>query len=109
MTHDEQIAIIQAMKEGKKIQCRADGWNDDLWTACFHDAPNFVDWIYRVKPEPPKPREWWLCTDTPERIYEVRAYDVHQAGVDAQHQIHVREVLPVSNGSQSATASEFQE
>jgi len=49
-----------------------------------------VDFAYRVKPAPPKPREWWITLDdgfwwtTPEHAHEANAGEV----------IHVREVLP---------------
>ena len=64
-----------------------DGWRDykgighPTWT---------VHTVYRVKPAPPKPREWWITLGdgfwwtTPEHAHEANAGEV----------IHVREVLP---------------
>ena len=64
MTDDEIIAVVQAHKEGKKIQISVKGSGD--W--CFFDGDpswNFCTCDYRVAPEPRKPREWWaeLPTD----------------------------------------------
>jgi hypothetical protein len=59
MTDDEILEVVQAHKEGKKIQIR---WKDTdvSWIAMSHD-PNwdFVNVDYRVAPEPRKPREWY--------------------------------------------------
>lgn len=61
MTHDEMIEVIRAHKEGKTIECNSlandlnDGWMDEpypLWA--------FQLLRYRIKPEPPKPREFWI-------------------------------------------------
>ncbi len=59
------IAVIQAHKEGKKIQNRyamqpgeSNRYNE------FEDIENpswnFNKYDYRVAPEPRKPREWWI-------------------------------------------------
>lgn len=51
MTHDEQIAVIAAHRDGKAIQYwypNTETWGDLSKTARF----NFVEWDYRVKPEP---------------------------------------------------------
>jgi hypothetical protein len=62
MTHDEMIAVIRAHKEGKTIECRKCGDVRDPWEVAgpTWDFPAFD---YRVKPEPSKPREWWLHKD----------------------------------------------
>lgn len=55
MTHDEMIAVIQAHKDGKKLEYRTKGmvgWDDVtnvVWS--FHSTD------YRVKPEP---RTFWV-------------------------------------------------
>lgn len=53
------LPIIQAWAEGKTIQYNGlRGWED-----CKVDETlSFVDTLehYRIKPEPPKPREWWV-------------------------------------------------
>lgn len=50
MTIDEIIAVLQAYKEGKKIEvkCKIDG----TWIESPVHLWNFVDNDYRVKPEP---------------------------------------------------------
>jgi len=91
MTHDEMIAVIQAHRDGKTIQFRdrdSQGKWDDLHPVCF--SANFGTYDYRVKPEPPKPREFWLirsCDDVP-----FTAYSCRQRGI-TDNQIHVREVI----------------
>lgn len=59
MTHEEMIAVIQAHKEGKQIQCRTviklgEEAIRKEWTDLEHDkvAWNFGCCDYRVKPEP---------------------------------------------------------
>jgi hypothetical protein len=59
MTHEEMIAVLQAHKDGKKIECRT------KWEECWKAAPtnpcwNFDLYDYRIKPEPPKPKELWV-------------------------------------------------
>ena len=61
MTHDEMIAVIQAHKEGKQIECLAAlGKNGDMvWTAIDDPSWSFNTSTYRVKAEP-KYRPWRL-------------------------------------------------
>lgn len=62
MSHDEMIAVIQAHAAGKTIQHRRRGaqeWSD-LHPMCF--SASFEVYDYRIKPEPPKPKEWWLIS-----------------------------------------------
>ncbi len=59
------------------------------WVDCgLNDQ--WPDYTYRVKPQPPKPREWWL--------YGQEAGALHVSRVKPEggwaHIIHVREVLP---------------
>jgi hypothetical protein len=98
MTHAEALAVMKAAKEGKPIQFRLrdmmGGWYDrtESQTPDF----NFFRYDYRIKPEPPKPREWWFINDLGcenNRCGWTR-HDVRQEGVDYLEQIHVREILP---------------
>jgi hypothetical protein len=50
MTHDEMIAVIQAHKDGKKIQVKGKGVTE--WTPSDLPVWNFYMCDYRVKPEP---------------------------------------------------------
>ena len=59
MTHDEMIAVIQAQKDGQKIQWRLKGaanWREDYEDASG-PAFNFYSNEYRIKP---KSRDWWI-------------------------------------------------
>jgi hypothetical protein len=55
---------------------------------------NTPGYVYRVKPAPPKPREWWLCGELTAGSY-MQALDFRDRH-NAHHLeiIHVREVLP---------------
>ena len=95
MTHDEIIAVVAAHRDGVAIQCASlnelDVWRDLVGNPVW----NFSSTRYREKPEPPKPREWWI-----ERIPggETNLWTSRQSAVigRAQEIIHVREVLPES-------------
>lgn len=50
MTLDEQIAILQALKEGKKIEVSSD--KGETWHPQTHGGCNFVCRIYRIVHEP---------------------------------------------------------
>lgn len=54
MTLDEQIAILQALKEGKKIEARLLSGHPYVipnWIEWL-DSPNFACYEYRIVPEP---------------------------------------------------------
>ena len=55
MNIDEMIAVLQAAKEGKKIQFRGSG--HDKWEDTEEPIWDFYEIQYRVKPEP---REVWV-------------------------------------------------
>lgn len=60
---------MEAFANGKTIQYRRhshiidDKWCDDKWCD-VGDLLCSVNCVYRIKPEPPKPRELWVC-DSP--------------------------------------------
>ena len=59
MTPDEQIAVIAAERDGKKISKQWKnyvGWMDKSPDEEF----DFERCEYRIRPEPPKPREWFV-------------------------------------------------
>ena len=96
MAADEIIAVVQAHKEGKQIECRPRAGQQDDWTKA-DPIWNFPFYDYRVKPEPPKPREWWL------NEYDFQAFFGPHPTLEAAiagktngylRSIHVREVLP---------------
>jgi hypothetical protein len=55
MTHDEMIAVIQAHKDGKLIECR--GKEFISWSPAHNPAWDFRGYDYRIKPEP---RRIWV-------------------------------------------------
>lgn len=67
-TIDAMVAVMNAAKEGKEIQRRCAG--DKGWNDASRPAWNWVDFEYRVKPEP---REWWAILNymgTPVGIFQ---------------------------------------
>jgi hypothetical protein len=53
MTHDEMIAVIQAHKDGKKLEFRDQRFTEfKEWVQCLEPHWNFKDCDYRIKPEP---------------------------------------------------------
>lgn len=92
MSHNEMIAVIAAHRDGKPVQV----WNHahQKWYDLPSDtlpgefAFNLRD--YRVKSEPPKPREFWIAP-APLGICAITSFP--QVGY-----IHVREVLPDEEG-----------
>lgn len=94
MTHNEMIAVIQAHQKGARLQFRKHIGRD--WEDVSSPGFSFYDTDYRIKPEPPKPREFWFiknCGIDGNR-YAWTRHDVRQEGVDYLEQIHVREILP---------------
>lgn len=99
MTIDEIIVVLQGMREGKAVQRQSKhgGWfdcGDPLWDLYFYN--------FRLKPEPLKPREWWIVDA---RFDGSRAFEcLSDAEAYAKTQreencllppiVHVHEVLP---------------
>lgn len=93
MTYDDMITVIQAKKNGQVIQRRRKPIIGVDWIqpedVTGDIGLNFEYYDYRVKPEPPEPRTFWIyplgdgyqITESPEEAKIL-------AGV-----IHVREVL----------------
>lgn len=88
MTHSNAhlyLPFVQAMANKKTVQ-RLYGveWRD-MAAVSFDDPPE----CYRVKPEPPKPREFWIVE------YSSAVRTVHADKITSANKIiHVREVLP---------------
>lgn len=87
MTNQEIIDVVQAHLEGREIETSAKGCN--RWHPTVV-APtwSFDVYDYRVKPEPPKPREFWICSH-PTTLNGIAA-----PCLVCVNQVHVREVLP---------------
>lgn len=106
MTHDEMIAVIRAHASGAIIEGRnlsdAAEWQP-IAISSFARF-NFGLTEYRIKPEPPKLREWILELHE-ERVIGSDGYSTirHSATQEThRHQgknfVHVREVLPDEEG-----------
>lgn len=96
-TTDEILAVVQAFKDGREIQFQEGSYE---WEDCECPNWNFRDYSYRVKPEPPKPREFWLVKNGYQKCPDFSGYDRKQDDVD---NIHVREVLP--RGGEASTST----
>lgn len=83
MTHNEMIAVIQAAAQGKIIEARAKDNDCSRWCEGYISW-NFDRCDYRIKPEPPKPREGY--------VYVSDLWS--KPGCIASNWVHVREVLP---------------
>lgn len=99
MTHDEMIAVIAAHRDGKTIQYM---WTDELENGWKDFDPgtgpawNFKGCDYRIKPEPPKPREWWISLRDNTTVHNPAYWNYLSARSHmlTSEVIHVREVLP---------------
>lgn len=93
--HD-YIPLIQALGDGKTIELDRNFGNDKPdWNRVI--SPNFGHdpKFYRVKPEPPKPREWFAHVKTSGDILGSSMYICPQQYIPRGHvEILVREVLP---------------
>ena len=65
-------------------------WFVEEWVEVDPPAWDYIR-VYRVKPQPPKPREWWLCRD--EKTEPFSAWDHCPADDVWSEVIHVREAL----------------
>jgi hypothetical protein len=92
MSTDEMIAVLQAHKEGKKVQARGrPGEGDEEW---HNVIPNwdFYRAEFRVKPEP---RDFFICFKTCIGDGKTGVYTSKQQGLESigMKQLHVREVI----------------
>jgi hypothetical protein len=78
MNHDEMIAVIQAHKEGKKIEISWKG--DKEWDLLDSALWNFNSFNYRIKPEP-KYRPFTLQEAVDAELEGKRIFD-RDGGVD---------------------------
>lgn len=94
MDHNQMIEVIAAHRDGKEIQFRLPYFD-------WHDAGDSPDWDfscrdYRIKPSPPKPREFWLIPISPDEFMTARE---KEPGPHIKS-IRVIEVLPTSGEPQ---------
>lgn len=91
----ELLPVMQAFADGKTLEYRLS--ENHPWSTL--SAPWWVSTgDYRIKPEPPKPREFWVNI-YPDELRPARAYankyraQVYRAD-GCSETVHVREVLP---------------
>ncbi len=94
MTHDEMIAVIQAHKDGKQIQClckHPGAYHEwaDLQTKPVWDFHRFD---YRIKPEEKNPREWFVAVSSIV-LDSVRVVNPDDCELKSEKLVRVREVL----------------
>jgi hypothetical protein len=96
----ELLPIIQAFAEGKAIQWRWRTHTPWLPVLCLGDLFDTEGFEYRIKPEPSKPREWWINEYKRGETfcYENRELADKCAGLGRIRCIHVREVLDDEEG-----------
>ncbi len=61
MTKDnakDYLPLVQALVDGKTLQLKFK--NDTKWSECGDVSFSYPAELYRIKPEPPKPREFTL-------------------------------------------------
>lgn len=91
MSHEEMIAVIAASRDGKPTEWRHLPTHE--WSPFQGDFWDFTNYDYRIKPTPPKPREWHL---PPELLDSISALDFLCKPGDS---ILIREVLPEEEGA----------
>jgi hypothetical protein len=64
-------------------------WSGHRWMAPDERPGWFPELAYRVKPSPPKPREWWIYAGD---LYSSRHAAINEPGANPDNIIHVREV-----------------
>ncbi len=98
MSHNEIIAVVTAAAGGAKIEFRDCLDASGPWFETAIPDWNFHRFDYRVRPEPPKPREWWIAAYRTNRMAHVfrsehDAQSLCYITELAEPFIHVREVL----------------
>jgi hypothetical protein len=90
---DYMIAVMQAAKEGKRIQY----WMLGVWHDCVTTQDvaglewNWGQYDYRIAPEPRKPRECWVAYGSDGHVASVLESPLRPWGTDVAL---MREVLP---------------
>jgi len=90
MSDSEIIAVVQAHKEGKKIEFTTDG---DNWYLCENPMWNFTKSHYRVYTEPRKPREWCLEIAKDGSVYNASRLHSADEPITGEKMVRVREVI----------------
>ena len=90
----EYLPLVQAMADGKIIQLDLGNQDAPYWRDVTDHSFGHEPHRYRVKPEPPKPREWeaWILPN--DHFYRAYKGDETPAG---HKLIRVREIIEESN------------
>jgi hypothetical protein len=90
MTDDQILEVVSAHKEGKKIEYS--------WGSCVNwyeflpqDKWNFDRYVFRVAPEPHKPREW--VTNVINGEIQGSGHRITNVTPVVENNVRVREVL----------------
>lgn len=98
MTLQEKIAVMQAALRGAQLEYRdMDEESGSAWKLSAGPQFNFVRYEYRVKPEPPKPKEIWV-NEYPTMNYVYGKFNKEDAQKTAlgnvrRIAVHYREVI----------------
>ena len=81
MELDEMIAVLQAAKEGKKLELRSRKMGTG-WIDCTHSIWNFAGFDYRIKPEPTREEitQNWLKDNNIEIGSKVKVVMIFEGG-----------------------------
>lgn len=72
-TIDEMIAILQAYKEGKQLECRSCGNDGGQWHEVIEPVFAFNQTEYRIKSQGKKKLYQFVCQNTGDKRYFVTA------------------------------------
>lgn len=105
MTYNTMIAVIAGQRDGKTIEFRPYGDPDRTWTRWGNgNRFDFVTTEFRIKPEPPKPREvivfFWNHVE-PTAVFDegdARIPSIKANPETTNKLIRFREVLPNEEG-----------
>lgn len=81
MTTEEMIEIMKAFQEGKRIEIKDKRSENDEWTDITFPNWNWVEYYYRIKPEPKEP------TYRPYNSIEEMLEDVKKRHVNIQNPV----------------------
>lgn len=102
MEINEMIAVLQAHKEGKAVQFKSKTFSQSWIDVRGGDSLgwDFSAYNYRIKPEPPKPREFWITIGG--QVWGRREHAeqwFRNESEAVRRVIHVREVLDENTNS----------
>ena len=88
LTQDEQNAFVVATHPPKEVTLQVH--TPQGWTAVLYIVASSSHQVYRIKPKPPEPREFWIANMG---RGEHRCHIQYQEPDDLYGYMHVREVI----------------